>query len=68
MIDLAGVNTKALDELTEEAFTFFERSAEIDKLYNRPGHSQETLEHLEVIKERIRRLQNTVNALMPNPA
>ena len=63
MIDLAGASTKALDDMYREAITYFTNLAEGHEKQGRAGFSQEIKWQVEVIEERLRRLQNTIKAL-----
>ena len=63
--NLSGVDTKALDELLTEALAYLQSTANVHETYGRVGEAETCRWHAQVIEERVRRLENTVKALMP---
>ena len=59
-----GLSTPEIQAMYEEAIEFFKADAERHKSNGRQVYSEEVFHHLEVIEERVRRLSNTVNAVL----
>ena len=65
-INWGGINTKALEKMYDEAVEFLKKDADRHATNGRQVYSQELHFHLEVVDERVRRLSNTMKALMPS--
>ena len=61
-----GLNTKDLEDLYQEALEFLKADSKRHESHGRHVYAEELKHHLEVVEEKVRRLQNTVNALMPS--
>lgn len=63
-INWGGLSTKTIDEMYRDALEFFSTDSNRHLTNGRQTYAQEIKHHLEVIEERVRRLQNAANALM----
>jgi hypothetical protein len=63
-INWGGLSTKAIDKMYEEAISFLKSDVDRHATNGRQVYSKELHFHLEVVEERVRRLRNTVNAMM----
>ena len=59
-----GLSTPDIQGMYEEAIEFFKADAERHKKNGRQVYSEEVAHYVEVIEERVRRLSNTVNAVL----